>query len=401
MKKKLAVLVSHPIQYQTPLFKKIVEQLEIDLKVYFCWDFGIKEKYDAEFGRKIKWDIPLLEGYDYKFLKNYSFKPSSDFWGQINPGIISEIYKNKYDAVLIFGWNSLTNWLAFLTAFIIGTPVFLRGENPLNQEILKDSSKLAVKRVILGSLFKFIKAFLYIGQENKKFYQYYGVAEKRLFFAPYAIDNERFMEEAKKLKKEKAKTKKDLKIDAKKSVILFIGKLIDKKRPMDLLKAYEKTKNRKVKKSKQIALIFVGDGHLREELENYTKSNNIKDVYFLGFKNQTEIMKYYSIGDTIVLPSGSGETWGLVLNEAMCFGLPLVISDAVGAGPDLVQNDKNGFIYPVGDIENLYFCLNFIDDKKKIDFFGKNSLKIIKKYSFDNDVKAILGTLKSLKNNLK
>ncbi len=123
-KYKLAILVSHPIQYQAPLFKKLAERPEVDLTVYFCWDFGVKETYDSEFGKKLEWNIPLLDGYQYKFLKNYSLKPSSGFWGQINPSIILELLTNKYDAILIFGWNSFTNWLAFFTAFINKTPVF-------------------------------------------------------------------------------------------------------------------------------------------------------------------------------------------------------------------------------------------------------------------------------------
>ncbi len=126
MKHKLAVLTSHPIQYQAPLFKKLVERPEVDLTVYFCWDFGVKEEYDVEFGKKIKWDIPLLEDYKYKFLKNFSLKPSSKFWGQINFGITNELRKNNYDAILVFGWNSFTNWLFFLTSFWHKTPVFLR-----------------------------------------------------------------------------------------------------------------------------------------------------------------------------------------------------------------------------------------------------------------------------------
>ena len=198
MKKyKLAVLTSHPIQYQAPLFKLLAQHQEIDLLVYFCWKFGAEKTYDVQFGKDIEWDIPLLEGYKYQFFKNFSLRPSSDFWGQINPGIVVELIKNRPNAVLVYGWNSFANWIVFATAFLSGLPVLLHGENPLNQELLKSAWKRKIKKIILGWLFKRISVFLYIGEENKKFYQFYGVPEKKMFFAPYAVDNNRYITAAK------------------------------------------------------------------------------------------------------------------------------------------------------------------------------------------------------------
>ena len=119
MKYKLAILSSHPIQYQVPLFKRLSTHKDVDLTVYFCWDRGVEdEEYDPGFGMKLKWDIPLLEGYQYKFLCNWSPKPSSSFFGLINPGIYKELIQNRYDAVLVHGYASLTNWLAFLKLII-------------------------------------------------------------------------------------------------------------------------------------------------------------------------------------------------------------------------------------------------------------------------------------------
>ncbi|MBI5401681.1 glycosyltransferase family 4 protein [Candidatus Wolfebacteria bacterium] len=399
MKKyKLAILTSHPIQYQTPLFKKISENSEIDLLVYFNWDFGIgKNSYDAEFGQKIKWDIPLLNGYKYKFLKNFSLMSSSGFWGQINFGIINELRKNKYDAVLIFGWNSFTNWLAFLTAFIFKIPVMLRGENPLNQELLKSKWKIKIKRIILGSLFKHISYFLYIGEENKKFYKYYGVPEKKLIFVPYAIDNERFMKAGKSLGTQRELLRNKIGIGDNDIIILFVGKLIGKKCPMDLLKAYHKLTTYNLQLTTH--LIFVGDGALRPELEKYCKENNLESVHFTGFKNQTELPEYYAMSDIFVLPSGEGETWGLVVNEAMCFGLPVIVSDRVGCGPDLVKQEENGYIFPIGNIEELAKKLEVVFDKIKMKKFGEKSLNIINNYNYEDDIKSILDVLLLIGNN--
>ena len=384
---KLAIVMSHAIQYQAPLLRKIADSGKVDLMTYFNWDFGVNQKsIDPEFKIKVKWDIPILEGYKYKFLKNFSLRSSSNFWGQLNFGIISALVRRRYKAVLIYGWNSFTNWLIFFTALIINTPVILQGESPLNQELLKKGWKQKIKMVVLKRFFKHISAFLYIGEENKKFYKYYGVPDEKLFFVPYAVDNERLI----MAKKKSVIKKKDI-------VILFVGKLIEKKRPMDLLKAYELLiKNHELKAKS--SLLFVGDGALRLELENYTKEHNLKNIIFTGFKNQTELPEYYAMADIFVLPSGVGETWGLVVNEAMCLGLPIIVSDMVGCGADLVKNGKNGYIFPLGNVEKLAEYLKELilnEDKRKI-FSGK-SFEIIQNYSYEKDIEGILRALRYIK----
>ena len=187
--------------------------------------------------------------------------------------------------------------------------------------------------------------------------------------------------------------RKELGINEEAIVILFMGKLIEKKRPLDLLKAYEFLNSKfHILNS---SLLFVGDGVLRLELEKYVKDNNLKNVYFAGFKNQTELPKYYTLADILVLPSGAGETWGLAVNEAMCFSLPIIVSDVVGCGPDLVKNNDNGFIFPVGDVGSLASCLkDLIDDSAKRKSFGEKSLGIIKQYTFEKDIEGILTALK-------
>ncbi len=389
---KIAVFISHPIQYQVPLFKKLAAEPGIDLIVFFFWDYGVKETYDPQFGQKIKWDIPLLDGYRSEFLKNISSnQTSAHFLGEINPGLFSRIIKGNYDALIIFGWQTLSHWLAILTGFLVGTPVFIRGENPFNQELKKNFFKRIIKQIILRGLFKLVQGFFYIGEENKNFYLYYGVPKSKLYFIPYAVDNDRFITEAKRFKPLKNKLKAKLGIKEKQKVILFSGKLVSGKRPLDLILAYEKLIDGKLKKGiLNPALVFIGNGPIKNKLEEYVKKNKLKDVYFTGFKNQNEIAEFYAIGDVFVLPSG-GETWGLVVNEAMCFNLPVIISDAVSCGRDLIIQGKNGYIFPVGDIELLSNYLKEILSSQKIcREMGKKSKEIIFKWSFNQNVKDIL-----------
>ena len=391
MKKyKLAILVSHPIQYQAPLYKLLSNEPDIDLTVLFCSDWGLKAYHDEQFGHNVKWDIPLLERYNYKFLKNISPFPNvSKFFGLINPEIIGELKKNNYDAIWIHGWNSFTNWLAMITAFKLNIPVLLRGETSLLQK--SGFLKSMIKKLILKNLFKKISAFLSIGTYNAKFYEAYGVPEEKIFLVPYTVNNDFFISKANELIPKKDELKEKHNIPKGLPVILFSGKLIQNKRPLDLLKAYEI-----VSKEIDVALVYLGDGELRKEIESYIKNHNLKNVYLIGFKNQTELPEFYAMADVFVLPSKL-EPWGLVVNEAMCFGLPVIVSDQVGAGGDLVEDGENGYIYPVGNIIEL-------SERLKVLLGGKvlrekiviAVLEIIKKWSYKEDINSVTKCLKSL-----
>lgn len=390
-KYKVAFLTSQLIGDQVPIFRKLSERDEIDLKVYFCWDIGVsKPGLEKEFNIKIQCDRALLDGYKHKFLKNCSLRPSTSFFGIINWEIVSELFKNKYDAIIVHGYCRFTDWLAFCSAFLTGTPVFLRGESPLNQELMKSRKKLFIKKLVLRPLFKKISAFLYFGEENKNFYKYYGVPDKKLFFVPYAIDNDKLIQLAEKLRPEKEKLKKKLLNNGNVGpVMLSVAKLIEKKHPMDLILAYES-----LIADNQLpdttALVFIGDGVLRSELENYVSRQGLKNVYFTGFKNMSELLLFYAIADVFVLPSDVGETWGIVVNEAMCFNLPVVVSNVVGCGPDLVKDKGTGSIFPLGNIEKLASSIKDMILNKRTN----RPLEVVGQYSYEKDVEGILSAIK-------
>lgn len=385
-KYKLAILTSHPIQYQAPLFKKLAQHPEINLMVYFCSDYGVTEKIDPGFGVTFKWDIPLLEGYRYKFVKNYfPFIDGSKLWLSVNPGIIKELWKGKYDAILIHGYLSIASWLAFFGAWLTKTKISFRGETILRA----NQSKLVmtIKNIILKSLFRKIDAFLLIGTRSREFYLTYGVSEEQMFLTPYSVDNEFFIKQGAIWNARKDDIKEELGISKDTPVILYASKITQRKRPMDILKAFEQLREK-------ASLVFVGDGELRPILEKYVQDRNISNVFFLGFKNQSELPKYYVTADVFVLPS-SYEPWGLAINEAMCFGLPIITTDAVSASVDLVRHGENGFIYPAGDIDSLATYLDeLISEPVKRQQMGKLSLEIISSWNYDVCVKGVLQSLK-------
>ena len=369
---KLGVFMSHPIQYQISLMRHLAEEKRIDLVVNFFWNFGIQESFDKEFGNFVKWDLPLLAGYKSVFRKNFSPAPSTSYFGCINFGVVMPILKKEYDVVLIFGWALFSNWLVVLSAFFSRTPIILISETPFSHEQAKSRIRSRVRSFVLKALFLMVAKMLYIGKQNHRFYKYFGVPDSKLDFAPYGVDNVRHQKFQARFHKDECAE------DAIK--ILFVGKLIEKKRPEDLLLAFGAI-NGVAKSKKNIELWFVGSGPKEPKLRQLVIDHSIEGVVFWGFQNQTKLPKFYAEADIFVLPSGYGETWGLVVNEAMLHGKPIIVSDLVGCGDDLVT-EKNGFRVPFGDTEALSHAIQVLVDQDEMRLhFGRQSKKIIESFS--------------------
>lgn len=373
--------LSHPIQYFSPLFKALAEKIPLDV-VYFS-DASIKGQVDKGFGKEIKWDIPLLEGYSYSFLKNYGRNKSlsNRFWDVFNPGLIKTLWQTKHKIIAVNGWSYSSNWLVFIFAKLFGMQVWLRAESPLNQELRKSKKVLFLKRILLRHiLFRFfVDKFLYIGTQNKAFYEYYGVHDpSRFIFTPYAVDNEKFKTEFRKIKDNKPDLRSELGLPPNKKIILFSGKYIDKKRPMDLLEAFS------MLPKAEYVLVYVGEGELRFQMEEFIEKNNLENVFLTGFVNQSQISKYYAMADVFVMCSGMGETWGLSVNEAMNFELPVIVSETCGSSYDLVRNGINGFVVREGDIVGLKDSIDkILEDHNLAADMSLASKKIIDKYSIE------------------
>jgi len=388
-KYKLAILISHPIQYRVPLYKKLESNPDIDLTVYYCLYWGMKKYVDREFGKEIQWDVSLLEGYKYIFLKNWSFFPCIEtLFGIFNPGIIRELICNRFDAVIISGYHQASYLLGYIGAWLSRTPVFFRAETVLRPN--QGRFKSLLKRHILSLIFKKTEGFLTINTPSRKFYESFNVRKGRFFFAPQAVDNDFFMMENARWKKEKDSIKISLGIPKDMPIILYVGKMIARKRPFDLLCAYEKIKDK-------AALLLIGDGLLLPKLRHYAEEKGLSKVIFAGFKNQSEITKYYSIGDVFVLPS-SKEVSPLVIHEAMCCSLPIVVSDAIPSAVDFIKDGDNGFIFPCGEVDKLKAILSvLINDTGSCLRMGARSRQIISNWNYQTAEDGILSALKTVK----
>jgi glycosyltransferase involved in cell wall biosynthesis len=383
---RVAFIISHPIQYRVPLYQKLRQDSRIDFTVYFCSDIGLKEKYSVDFRRRFKWDILDLRGLNYTILRNYLSYPTH---GQvsvlINPGIIRRLLVDKYDAVFIPGYSVISYILAFLGAAFSHTPVVFGGE-PRFPPARPFMLKRIFKDVFLKFLFSKVDAFGYIGKRAKDFYAYYGVPQQKLFLTPYCVDNDFLSKEAAAYAPRKEELKKGLGLSSDCPVILYLSKINENKRPFDLLDAFCNLRM-------PASLVFVGDGPLFHSLEKRVVKRGIKNVFFFGFQNNSQISKYYAVSDIFVLPS-AGESWGVVINEAMCFGLPVITTDKVMAAYDLVRDGENGYILPVGDTKALSSALEeLIDNPDKRKRMGEASLEIIKKWNYDGFVQGFVEAL--------
>ncbi|MCU0321390.1 MAG: glycosyltransferase family 4 protein [Chitinophagaceae bacterium] len=386
MYKKIIFLNSHPIQYFAPLYQEIARCKELDLAVLYCSDETLKGAIDKQFGVKVKWDIPLLNGYSYKFLKNKSWKPSifKGFWGLINWEVITFLKKKEQSIIIVHGWGYFTHVITIIAAKLLGHTVCIRAETPLNQEFKKNKLVTFLKHFYLKGLFLFVDYFLYVGKQNKMFYQHLNIADKKLINAPYCVDNQRFQSIHKSISKEQAKGQLNLPLN--KKIILFSGKYIQKKRPLDLLQAFKELH------LDNVLLVFVGDGNLKTAMEQFIAEHAIQDkVILTGFVNQSLIPFYYASSDVFVMCSGLGETWGLSVNEAMNFGLPVIVSNTCGSSHDLIQENENGFTFNEGDIIALRNHLKYILQAEQSEYnkMCDKSLSIIKNYSYNQIIEAL------------
>jgi len=386
---RLAALLTHPIQYFAPLFRTLAALPELELTVYYGSQRGTVPLLDPGFGKAYTWDTPLLEGYRYKFLPGiFREADSTSPADQLNPSIVTEITPRRYDAIWVHGYNAgHISRLAILTALAKGVPVLMRAETHLLVDP-PSAAKQYAKNLILPALFRRLAGFLYIGALNKAFYQRFGVPESRLFPCPYTVDNAYFRSHAAALATQRQALRGKWGINDERPAILYAGKLVAWKQPLLLLEAY-----RRVRQRRACALLLAGDGPLRGEIESEIRKAAIPDVCITGFLNQTEIPKAYAAADLLVLPSRF-EPWGLVVNEAMNFALPVVVSDRVGCGPDLVRPGVNGEVFEHRSADALETALErLLAQQELLPEFGRASLQRIEQWGLPETANGIVQAL--------
>lgn len=344
---RLVAVATHPVQYQAPYFRSLAAQDGIDLQVMYAL-LPTPDEQGVGFGRSFTWDVPLLDGYSWAPVEGVERRDvgTSIFSGLSAPTIRAQLEQAGPDAVLVTGWQSKVLVQAARAARALRIPVLLRGEsNDLRRRPLW-------VRLAHRWYFRKFSAFLAIGKANRRLYESAGVPSDRIFDVPYAVDNDRFAQAAASLRPRRTELRQGWNVDGSTFCALFAGKLQAKKRPGDLLDALEIAR----KSHGDLRLLVAGSGELESELKQKAKERRLP-VTFAGFLNQSEMPTAYAAADALVLPSDAGETWGLVVNEAMASGLPAIVSDRVGCRENLILEGETGFSFPLGDPRALAACL--------------------------------------------
>jgi glycosyltransferase involved in cell wall biosynthesis len=385
---RVACLVSHPIQYQAPLFRYLAARPGIELTVFFLSDLSVHSYRDSGFGVDVKWDVPLLDGYRHEFLPRVGSWSGLSFWRPWTFGLRARLRRSRFDALWVHGYAHRGCLAGIAAAKSLNIPVMLRGESNLLSET-DDALKLGVKRLAMPALLRTCDAVLAIGRLNREYYLHYGVEPGRIFPMPYAVDNEFFRTAADRARPHRERLRAELGLKPGRPLILFASKMQPHKRAADLLEAYAKL-------SPEAYLVLAGDGEERANLERRARELNLDSIRFIGFRNQSELPSLYDLCDVFVLPS-EHEPWGLVVNEAMNAGKPVIVSDRVGAGPDLVEDGINGAVFSTRDTVSLADRLRrLIDSPEHRAAMGARALEKVSQLDFAADRDGLLAALDSI-----
>jgi len=372
---KLGILATHPIQYYAPLYRALASRPALDLTVYFAHRPTAAEQ-GVGFGVPFAWDDDLTRGYANIFLTNCSRGPNRDrFWDYHTPAIRAIVTHGGFDAFLVHGWQARSYWQAMVACWGVGTPVLVRGDSQLRDDA--SAIKRAVKRLAYPRFVGRFAACLSVGVRSDEYFRYYGA--RRVVRSPHFVDNAAFADRAAAARDRRETLRAGWGIAPEATVALFAGKLIEKKRPADLIAAAARVPG--------VHALFVGDGALRGQCEAMAAALGVRAT-FTGFRNQSAMPSAYAAADVLVLPSDRQETWGLVVNEAMASGLPAIVSEAAGCVPDLIIAGRTGYAYPPGDIDALAAALRTIPGEGAT--MGRAAARHVRDYSVERAASGVV-----------
>lgn len=354
--KRLALVVSHPIQYSVPLYQRLAQRDDVRIKVFFTWHAGAEPVEDRGFGTQVAWDIPLTEGYEFEMVRNISSDPGTHhFLGLRNPSLMQRIMQWGPDVVHVTGWAWLSHLRVMYELRKHSIPILFRGDSHLLDARIS-GPRWWIKRAVLRRVFSWPAGFLVVGAANRFYFERFGVESARLFPCPHSIDVARFAEPAEALEQQAAHLRQELGISAAQKVVLYAGKFERRKRPVDLMRAVQQLADPK------LVLVLVGGGELQDEIGAIAAADP-RRFRVLPFQNQSKMMVVYRLGDLFVLPSAQSESWGLAVNEALACGRPVLVSDRVGCAADVVR-PSCGRIFTWNDLSGLASAIDEMINKK-------------------------------------
>lgn len=399
---KVVYFATHLIQYQAPLLRQLYSD-GLDITTIYANTDNIVGTYDPGFSQVVSWDIPLLGGYPYKVIpKNTNFFNVIKF-------CLRHIREINPDIIWIHGWGFSICRAAWLAALISKKPIMMRSDAVIGCAAHHETShiesskignivysfKLALHKLIFSFAFKTIRAFLVVGSANKRFYLSYHVPPIKLHFAPHAVDNNYFRSRCLKALNTRAQLKDSIGIPPDHLIILFAGKLIPRKGAHLLIEALSNLQSQHP--NLKVTLLIVGEGIERTKLEDQASHLSPESVKFTGFVNQSKLPDYYTLCDIFVLPS-IFEPWGLIVNEVMNAGKPVIVSSRAGCAEDIVKSGYNGAVFRSNDVLDLQEQLyKFIVNPSLCMQAGARSSEVIKHWGIKEAARAVISAASSIK----
>lgn len=392
---RLAILATHPIQYHAPWYRGLAADGRLQIKVFFCHQASPKQQADAGFGVPFEWDVPLLDGYEHEFLKNVAAHPhTSSFNGLDVPEIGQSLRRGDFDAVLVNGWNYKAAWQTIWASKQLGLPVLVRGDSHLHTP--RSGLKNWVKEIAYPLMLRAFDGYLDVGQWSRDYYLHYGTPQSRVFHVPHVIDETRFVTMNARLQAARNAIRTEWGLPSEATVFLFAGKFIALKNPMLFLRSLKSAFG----EERLIAGLMVGDGALRQECQLFARDAGLPTV-FTGFLNQSRLANAFVAADVLVLPS-QHETWGIVVNEAMWSGLPCIVSDQVGCGPDLVDAKGTGEVFALDNESALASAMvHFARNPEQRRARGARARTVIQDYSIASAVEGTVEAVAAVKRELR
>jgi glycosyltransferase involved in cell wall biosynthesis len=349
----LAVIETHPIQYHAPVYGAVQRDFGVPVTVVYGSDFSIVGYRDEEFGATFAWDTDLLSGYASVFLAKVGDGGARSADDVSTRGLGRTLLELAPAAILLVGYSPRFYQLACFQAWKTGRPLLLRAETA-DHALRRSRLKTWVRDRTLRSFYSRCDGLLYVGRRSRQHFRRLGCPDEKLVFSPYCVDTSPFaLDEAARVRL-RMPTRRELRISADATVVLLSGKLVRRKRPDLLLQAI---KLLPCERREGIHVLALGSGNEQAALEALASDHPRVKVSWVGFQNQSQLSAYYHAADVLVLPSESGETWGLVVNEALHHGLPCVVSDAVGSAPDLIHQGVTGEVFKSGLAHSLALAL--------------------------------------------
>jgi len=334
----LCVVETHPIQYHAPVWRAVQQEQGIPVTAVYGSDFSVVGYRDHEFGATFRWDTDLLSGYTPKFLSRVADGGATDAESVTTRGLVKVLQAGGFRAALSVGYSPRFHMEAFRCARRAGLPVLFRGETT-DHARSRGWLKRTVRDVALRWVYSRCATLLHVGRHSRAHFRRLGFAGRDDFFSPYCVDPTPFRTDERARAELRVVTRRALGFTETQRVIMFCGKLSPRKGPDLLLAAIRRLPETQ---RAACALLLVGDGELRGELLASAAQASVVPAKCVGFQPQGALSQYYHAADLFVLPSRTGETWGLVVNEALHHGVPVVVTEAVGCAPDLIEPGRTG-----------------------------------------------------------